>query len=115
MHAALTRLLLVAATIGWLGCGRVGAPPVAVTYRDSLLGIGKVLQVTNQGKVPLTGIEVRVETPEGDVKHHELASLAAGETTEVGWKKLAGFEIPSRSQVSIHCSGYLLPYRTRLP
>lgn len=115
MGLSLGRILLVGATIVCLACGPIGAPPLAVTYRDSLVGLGKVLQVTNQGDAALSELEVRVETPEGDVKHQALPSLAAGETTEVGWRKLEGFEIPSGSRVSIRCPGYLLPYRTRLP
>lgn len=89
-------------------------PPVSVTYRDSLLGIGKILQLDNLGKEALTTLELRIETPAGDVKNHTIPRLEAAQLMEIGWKKLEGFEIPMGSQVTLRCDGYSRPLRVRL-
>ena len=97
------------------GCDAVlKEPPVSVTYRDSLLGIGKILQLNNLGDEALTTLELRIETPAGDVKNHTIPRLEAAELMEIGWKKLEGFEIPVGAEVSLRCDGYSRPLRVRL-
>ncbi len=113
MHTRCLWPLLLLAAAG-LACD-LASPPLEVTYRDSLVGAGKVLQITNHGERELKALRVKVETPAGEEKEHIVESLAAGESIEVGWLKLEGFEIPPGAEVSIRCDGYPLPYRTVLP
>jgi len=93
-----------------VACGKaLEAPPLNVEHRESLLGAGRILQISNFGEVSLNCAEVRIETPSGDVKNHGLGTLAAGELIELGWKKLGGFEIPFGAEVTFECEGFLLP------
>lgn len=107
---ALCLVLLLA-----LACSTVlEAPPVEIAYRDSLVGLGKIVRITNQADTALAALEVRLENPNGDVKHHLFDSLAPGETYELGWKKLEGFEVAVGARVSLEAEGYALPYRVEL-
>ena len=55
---------------GLVACtGTLEAPPVEVAYRDSLVGIGKIVRITNVSEQALTDLEVRIENPNGDVKN----------------------------------------------
>jgi len=93
-----------------VGCsGALEAPPVDIAYRDSLVGIGKIVRITNKAETALTAIEIRIENPNGDVKNYSTPSLAAGETLELGWKKLDGFQVELGSQVSLRAAGFVLP------
>lgn len=85
------------------------APPVDVEYRESLVGLGQIVRITNGHTEALTDLEVRIENPNGDVKHHAIAALAPGETVELGWKKLDGFEVAVGAELSIKGEGYALP------
>ncbi len=80
-----------------------------VQYRDSLVGIGKIVRITNQHSEALTEVLVRIENPNGDVKNHTIATLDRGGTIELGWKKLDGFEVEVGAEVALRCVGYALP------
>ncbi len=115
LSSALPFLALLSTVLLAAACGRqLEAPPVELVTRESLMGLGKILQITNRGQESLEGLEIRIETPAGDVKNHQVPALAAGETMELGWKKLAGFEIHPGAEVSIEATGFLLPYRAKL-
>lgn len=110
----------VIASIGFFSIGLIAcstaleAPPLDVAYRDSLVGIGKIVRITNTSSEVLTELEVRIENPNGDVKNHTLPSLAGGETVELGWKKLDGFEVRMGARVNVEAAGFVLPYRAEL-
>jgi hypothetical protein len=102
-------------SLGLIACsGALEAPPLDVAYRDSLVGIGKIVRITNTSAEALTDLEVRIENPNGDVKNHALPSLAGGETVELGWKKLDGFEVQMGAMVNVGAAGFVLPYRAEL-
>ncbi len=108
---SLTGLVLVAALCS---CSRLEAPPLEVQYRESIVGLGKIVRITNRNVEALSRLEVRIENPNGDVKNYELASIAAGETVELGWKKLDGFQVEAGAEVAIRSEGYALPYQAEL-
>jgi len=92
------------------GCpGALEAPPVDIAYRDSLVGIGKIVRITNQAESALSEVEIKIENPNGDVKNYSTATLATGETLELGWKKLDGFQVEIGSEVSLRAKGFVLP------
>lgn len=98
-----------------VACGSaLEAPPVKVTYRDSLVGIGKILQITNASQELVENLELRIENPNGDVKNHSIPALGAGLAIEVGWKKLDGFEVAEGASVSLRAEGYGLPFQAEL-
>lgn len=108
-RTAALSLLLVA------GCsGALEAPPVDIAYRESLVGIGKIVRITNQAETALSALEVRIENPNGDVKNYTTPSLAAGQTLELGWKKLDGFQVELGAEVSLRAEGFGLPYLAEL-
>ena len=93
-----------------VGCSAaLEAPPVDIAYRESLVGIGKIVRITNKAETALTAIEVRIENTNGDIKNYSTPSLAAGETLELGWKKLDGFQIEIGSEVTLRAEGFVLP------
>ncbi len=115
MSALRNRLALLVA-LSLAACSTsVSAPPVEIQYRPSLVGIGKILRITNRHSEALTGVEVRIENPNGDVRNHAFASLAAGATEELGWKKLDGFEIEAGAEVTLRAEGFVLPTKVVLP
>ncbi len=97
-----------------LACGVAAeSPPVEITVRDSLLGAGHILRIHNLGTEPLAELEIMIVSANGEITHRE-AQLAAGDTLEVGWKKLGGYQIPEGAEVSIRAQGYLLAARAEV-
>lgn len=96
-------------TFGWVaGCAaKLEAPPVEITYRESLLGAGNILRVKNLSSEPLRAVEITIRAASGEVSYEE-ATLAAGDVLEVGWKKLNGFEIPDEAEIAVKAEGYVL-------
>ncbi len=108
-------LAVTAVAFFFLACNKtLEAPPVEVEYRDSLLGIGKIVRVTNQHSEALTNLVIRIENPNHDIKHHTLASLPVGETYELGWKKLDGFQVEVGAEVTIRSEGFIIPHKVQL-
>ena len=109
-RAALPLIVIALAGVLAGACsGALEAPPVDIAYRDSLVGIGKIVRITNEGEAALSALEVRIENPNGDVKNHSVPSLATGETLELGWKKLEGFEVQIGAEVALRAEGFALP------
>ena len=109
ISAALWRVLLVFIVAAGLGCNtKLEKPPVEVTFRESLVGAGKILQLKNQTNLPLHELEVTIESDSGEVGY-QVPELAGYEVLEVGWKKLGGYEIPDGAKVEVRAKGYLLP------
>ena len=87
-----------------IGCGAATTPPVEVFQRDSLLGIGTILIVSNPSETALESLEFRFENPNGDVKNYALDRLGAGEEIEIGWKKHRWLRSLEPSQGRGRCS-----------
>ena len=93
------------------------APPVTITYRDSLVGIGKVIQVTNSSadhlyKVKVVGRNFQ-ENSSGSVKVSD--DLAPGASAEVGWVEFGKWVPQPGETVEIYAEGYLVPAISYIP
>ncbi|MFQ5527351.1 MAG: hypothetical protein ACE5GX_13945 [Thermoanaerobaculia bacterium] len=108
---------LLAAVLGLaagVSCsGKLEAPPVEVTSRESLVGAGNIVRVKNQTNEPLFNVEVTIRAAKGEVAYRE-GELIGYETLEVGWKKLGGFEIPDDAEVRVRAEGYMLRKSVKL-
>lgn len=108
-------MLVVALAAGASGCGRFETPPVELTFRDSLVGAGKIVQVANTSNEPLASVAVTISAPSGESRTFTQDELGGFETIEIGWKKLGGWQIPLGSEIEIGADGYLLAFKGRLP
>lgn len=81
-------------------------PPVTVTQRESAVGQGQVLEITNTSDKFLHELRVHIESPEGEVKEYFEAALEPHGSLSVGWLKLEGWPIPVGSTVTVSAKGY---------
>jgi hypothetical protein len=110
----LVSLIVVAVVVVLAACnGRLEKPPVEVLHRDSLLGIGKIIQIKNTTSEELGEIEITIKTENREARHTELR-LGGFQTVEIGWKKLDGWQIPDEAKIEVRVEGYLLPVRAHL-
>jgi len=107
------------------GCGPLSSPPVAVAYRESLLGKGLVLIITNASPdKSLIHLGLRAKIP-GDAARDVLLapSLAPGATVEAGWLELRQrgdssaneSAIVPGTKVEIYARDYGVPVRLTVP
>lgn len=89
-------------------------PPISVGQRESKMGQGTVVILTNTSEAALSNVRVRVEGPDGEVKEHFQSTLAAKEVLEVGWLKLDGWPIPPGAKVAVQVEGYALAVKADL-
>mgnify|MGYP001812508613 FL=1 len=100
------------------GCGKSALPPpVTVTYRDSLVGVGKVIQITNNSSHHLYNVRVvgrnYEEVSSASVKATD--HLRPHDYVEVGWMEFeAWVPIPGES-VEVYCDDYAAPYISIIP
>lgn len=108
LHVTLVAALLAA------GC--LINPPISIGQRESIVGQGKVIAITNTSDKFLHEVLVTIESPDGEVKTFSTATLEPHESLSVGWLKLEGWPIPDGAEVSVGCKGYLAdagPYRVQ--
>lgn len=116
--SARSRLALAAAVallVASGGCGVFDPVEIEITFRDSLVGAGKIVQIENTSNEPVTDIEILITAPEGESRSFQLEQLGPFQTFEIGWKKLGGWQIPLGAEVKVKAAGHLLPLRARLP
>jgi hypothetical protein len=99
-------LPLVCLLVCTAGCSLLSEPPLLLTWRESFIGAGKVIRVTNASDDYLHALEFTVEGPDGTVKKHFKETLSPHQTYEFGWRELDGWEVPAGARVSIHCRDY---------
>ena len=108
-------ILLLAGLLSLLGCEtKLGGPPLDVTYRDSLVGAGKIVRIANTTNEALGAMEIEITSPDGDSRTYSHPALGAYETLEVGWKKLGGWQVVDGAKVGVRIEGYLFPHSSRL-
>ena len=108
--------LLVLAALAAGACSQsFDPPPIEVSYRDSLLAAGKIVQIKNTSNEPLERIEVTLTAPGGDERQFVQESLEGYGMFELGWKKLGGWEIPAGTEVKVRAKGYLRSLRSSIP
>lgn len=118
-HAA-TAMLGLLVTLAAPGCEQWGsptAPPVAVSVRDSVLGKGKVLRVTNTSDAYLHQVEASVAANAGMPGRTAVIAeaLAPHRTVEVGWIQLGDRELLAGERVSVRCRGYAQALTVTVP
>jgi len=83
-------------------------PPISVAVRESLIGQGLVIAVTNTSDEHLHEVTVKIESPSGETREYFQPTLDPHESVNVGWLKLDGWPIPQGSRVKVSCKGYPL-------
>ncbi len=83
-------------------------PPVSIGKKESLVGQGIVVTVTNTSDKHLHDLVVEVESPQGETKQFTMPTLEPHEAVNVGWLKLDGWPIPEGSKVSVSAKGYAM-------
>lgn len=111
---SLLSVALVAASCLAACGGALEAPPVELSYRESMVGAGKIVQIQNTSDQPLTDLVVTLTSPDGDSRTFNHSNLAGFERLEIGWKKLGGWEIPTGAEVRVEGEGYLLAFEGQL-
>ncbi len=97
-------LLLLLTSISWTACQK--APPVSVGQRESAVGQGIVIIVTNTSEEHLHDVKLTIKSPAGEVKTFSTPTLEPHESLNVGWLKLEGWPIPKGSEVTVSCKDY---------
>ncbi len=83
-------------------------PPISLGKKESLVGQGMVISVTNTSDDHLHEVVLDIESPEGETKQFSIPTLNPHESTSVGWLKLDGWPIPEGSSVKVSCKGYMM-------
>lgn len=119
-----TLLVLSALFILSSGCDGQGnsalprpAPPVTVTYRDSILGKGKVIQIKNGSSHHLYNVKVVGRNFSQNASASVKASdhLAPGDGVEVGWLEFESWTPIPGETIEIYCDDYFVPYVSVVP
>ncbi len=89
-------------------------PPVSIGKKESAVGQGMVISVTNTSDDHLHDVIVDIKSPAGETRQFTMASLTPHETVNVGWLKLEGWPIPQGSEVSVTCKGFAMAVSAKL-
>jgi hypothetical protein len=100
------------------GCGKSALPPpVTVTYRDSFIGVGKVIQITNTSSHHLYNVRVvgrnYEEVSSASVKATD--HLRPHDSVEVGWLEFEAWTPAPGESVEVYCDDYAAPYVSIIP
>ena len=84
-------------------------PPIAATVRSSLVGLGRVLRLTNQGDRAITHVSVRAENAAHN-SHigYVITRIEPGDTAELGWQQW-NWNIDPGETYTITADGYSDP------
>ena len=114
MRRALLPLAL--AVLATVACSQaIEPPPIELSFRESFLAAGKIVQVKSTSNEPLEQIAVKLTAPNGDERRFVQESLEGYGSFEVGWKKLGGWEIPPGTEVEVRVEGYLRAAKGSIP
>jgi hypothetical protein len=112
--------VVIAAFVGSFlaGCGTSALPPpVTVTYRPSLVGIGLVVQISNDSGHHLYNVRVVgrnfEEVASASVKAAD--HLGPGEVIEVGWMEFESWVPVPGETIEVYADNYLTPKLSVVP
>jgi hypothetical protein len=115
-HVRCGALLALIAALS--GCGTSAfPPPVKIDFRDSWVGNGKVIKITNTSTNHLYNVKVVIR----NLKQGSIASVRAAEhlspdsTVEVGWLELERWRPDPGEIVEVRCDEYALPKTAEIP
>ncbi|MEM7354009.1 MAG: hypothetical protein AAF657_24620 [Acidobacteriota bacterium] len=83
-------------------------PPISLGKKESAVGQGMVISITNTSDEHLHEVVLDIVSPAGESKQFSIPTLNPHESMNVGWLKLEGWPIPEGSKVTASCKGYAL-------
>ncbi len=101
-------LLAIAAGLALILTACALEPPVSIGKKESVVGQGLVISVTNTSDEHLHEVIVDIESPAGESRQFTMPTLGPHESVNVGWLKLDGWPIPQGSEVSVTCKGFAM-------
>lgn len=92
-------------------------PPVTISYRDSLLGLGKVVILTNNSSHHLYNVRVigRNFEERSSASVRAAEHLAPGAIIEVGWMEFESWVPLSGETIEVYADDYLTPRISTIP
>ena len=69
-------------------------PPISIGKKESLVGQGQVITVTNTSEEHLHEVVVDIKSPAGEAKQLTVPTLTPHESVNIGWLKLDGWPDP---------------------
>ena len=102
----------------FVGCGTsVLPPPVTITYRPSLVGIGQVVQISNKSGHHLYNVRVVGRNFEQVSSASVKASdhLGPGESVEVGWMEFGAWVPAPGETIEVYADNYVTPKLSVIP
>ena len=91
------------------GCSKpappTGPPPIEVAVRDSVVGRGRVIRLTNTGDRELQLVKLDVAGSDKKFSGVIAKSIPPHETKEVGWLEL-GFKVVDGMTIEVGCKDY---------
>lgn len=92
-------------------------PPVTISYRPSLVGIGQVVQISNQSSHHLYNVRVVGRNFEqmasGSVKATD--HLPPGGFVEVGWMEFESWTPSAGETIEVYADNYMAPKLSVIP
>ena len=115
---SLSVVVMAVLTLLVSGCGKSPLPPpVTVTYRNSLVGVGKVIQITNNSSHHLYNVRVvgrnNQEVSSASVKATD--HLSPQGYVEVGWMEFEAWVPRPGESVEVYCDDYAAPFISIVP
>jgi hypothetical protein len=106
-------LILTIATL--CGCGG-RSPQLTVRFRDSAVGIGKVLILTNASDKTIHGIQIVAKSDRGDQVTRDIPGrLEPNGVLEIGWLELEGWKPKPGETFLITAEGFPKPLQVEIP
>lgn len=114
----LSILLVVVALLPVAGCAKSALPPpVNISYRGSLFGLGEVIILTNTSSHHLYNVRVvgrnfdQVSSASVKATEH----LSPGSSVEVGWMEFEAWIPLAGETIEVYCDDYLVPKVSIIP
>jgi hypothetical protein len=111
-------IAVVCACLVITSCGKSALPPpVTVSYRDSLVGMGKVMQITNRSGHHLYNVRVigRNFDQVSSASVRATDHLAPGDTVEVGWLEFGNWTPTPGETMEVYADDYFSPHISVIP
>ncbi len=84
------------------------APPISIGQKESTVGQGIVISLTNTSDKHLHEVVVDIESPDGEAKQFVIPTLTPHESFNLGWMKLDGWPIPKGSRVKVSAKDFAM-------
>jgi hypothetical protein len=106
IHSTFLAFIVLLVAFSLLGC--IKAPPLSVVQRDSIVGEGKVLIITNASDEYLHNCTIKIQAANGNTLGQSVfaATLKPHESIEIGWLELGNWTIEPGQIVTLGARGY---------